>query len=73
MKSYESGTALAQDMGIPVSDMEEAFEVEFWEAISNKRGINPAGMYHDDLDLQLECINVYYAILNDLERSCGMR
>ena len=58
-KSYESGAVLAQDMGIPVSEMEEAIEVEFWEAISNQRGIDPAGTYHDDSDFQLEFISVY--------------
>ena len=59
MKSDESGAALAQDMGIPASEMEEAIEVEFWEAISNQRGIDPAGTYHDDSDFQLEYISVY--------------
>ena len=78
MKFYESGAALAQDMGVPVSEMEETVEVEFWEAISNERGIDPAGTYRDDSDFQFERISVYcdeptgdrcvdYAILIDLE------
>ena len=59
MKSFESGAASAQDMGIPVSEMEETVEVEFWEATSNQGGIDPAGTYHDDSDFQLEHISVY--------------
>ena len=59
MKSDESGAALTQGMGIPASEMEEAIEVEFWEAISNQRGIDPAGTYPDDSDFQLEYISVY--------------
>ncbi|XP_072096683.1 tubulin beta-4 chain-like isoform X2 [Mobula birostris] len=50
----------------------------FWEVISDEHGIDPAGAYHGDSDLQLERINVYYneatggkyvprAILMDLE------
>ena len=57
-------------------------------AISDRRPLPSvswsAGTHHDDSDFKLECINaycneptgdrcVYYAILNDLERSCGMR
>ena len=59
MKFYESGADLAQDMGVPVSEMEETVEVEFWEAIFNQRGIDQAGAYHDDSDFQLEHISVY--------------
>uniref|UniRef100_A0A2K5RDZ4 Tubulin/FtsZ GTPase domain-containing protein n=1 Tax=Cebus imitator TaxID=2715852 RepID=A0A2K5RDZ4_CEBIM len=51
---------------------------KFWEVISDEHGIDPAGTYHGDSDLQLERINVYYneasggryvarAVLVDLE------
>ncbi|GLH02815.1 hypothetical protein R5R35_002998 [Gryllus longicercus] len=51
---------------------------KFWEVISDEHGIDPAGCYHGDSDLQLERINVYYneaiggkyvprAVLIDLE------
>ena len=59
MKSYESGAVPAQDIGIPVSEMEETVKVEFWEAISNQCDIDPTGTYHDDSDFQLEHISVY--------------
>ena len=53
-------------------------EVKFWEAISNKYGIDPIGTYHGDSDFQLERLNMYcdedtvdcnvpYAILTDIE------
>ena len=32
----------------------------FWEIISDEHGIDPAGNYHGDNQLQLERINVYY-------------
>ena len=69
MKFYESGAAPAQDMGIPVSEMEETVEIEFWEAISHQRGIDPAGTYHDDSDFQLEHVNVYHdEVFGELRR-----
>ncbi|XP_074253161.1 tubulin beta-8 chain-like isoform X2 [Saimiri boliviensis] len=51
---------------------------KFWEVISDEHGIDPAGTYHGDSDLQQERINVYYneasggryvarAVLVDLE------
>uniref|UniRef100_A0A2K6TQC9 Tubulin/FtsZ GTPase domain-containing protein n=1 Tax=Saimiri boliviensis boliviensis TaxID=39432 RepID=A0A2K6TQC9_SAIBB len=51
---------------------------KFWEVISDEHGIDSAGTYHGDSDLQLERINVYYneasggryvarAVLVDLE------
>ncbi|XP_074245861.1 tubulin beta-4B chain-like [Saimiri boliviensis] len=51
---------------------------KFWEVISDEHGIDTAGTYHRDSDLQLELINVYYneasggryvarAVLVDLE------
>jgi hypothetical protein len=51
---------------------------KFWEVISDEHGVDPTGSYHEDSDLQLERINVYYneatggkyvprAILVDLE------
>lgn len=33
---------------------------KFWEVISEEHGIDPAGSYHGDSDLQLERINVYF-------------
>ena len=46
-------------------------EAEFWEAISDKHGIDPAGTYHDDSDFQFEHTTVdrYVprTILMDLE------
>src|SRR6202044_1325232 len=55
-----------------------AYDLQFWEVISDEHGIDPTGAYHGDSDLQLERINVYYneagggkyvprAILVDLE------
>eukprot|EP00764_Aduncisulcus_paluster_P012345 gnl/Carplike_NY0171/534_a732_3270.p1 GENE.gnl/Carplike_NY0171/534_a732_3270~~gnl/Carplike_NY0171/534_a732_3270.p1 ORF type:complete len:449 (-),score=168.41 gnl/Carplike_NY0171/534_a732_3270:95-1441(-) len=51
---------------------------KFWEVISDEHGVDPAGAYDGDSDLQLERINVYYneatggryvprAVLVDLE------
>ncbi|KAF9384541.1 alpha-tubulin, partial [Podila epicladia] len=51
---------------------------KFWEVISDEHGIDNAGVYKGDSDLQLERINVYYneanggkyvprAVLVDLE------
>ena len=36
------------------------FSWQFWEVISDEHGVDPTGTYHDDSDLQLERINVYY-------------
>ncbi|KAL0602416.1 Tubulin beta-8 chain [Plecturocebus cupreus] len=33
---------------------------KFWEVISDEHGIDSAGTYHGDSDLQLACISVYY-------------
>ena len=33
---------------------------KFWEVISDEHGIDPAGSYEGNSDLQLERINVYY-------------
>ena len=40
-------------------------EVKFWEAIPNEHDIDSSGMYYDDFDFQLECINVYWNEAND--------
>ena len=37
-----------------------AVMLQFWEIISDEHGIDPAGIYHGDNDLQLERIEVYY-------------
>lgn len=33
---------------------------KIWEIICDEHDIDPIGMYHDNSNLQLECINVYY-------------
>ncbi|KAK2889548.1 hypothetical protein Q8A67_014923 [Cirrhinus molitorella] len=33
---------------------------KFWEVISDEHGINRAGAYEGDMDLQLERVNVYF-------------
>ena len=33
---------------------------QFWEVICDEHGIDPAGTYGGDSDLQLERVNVYY-------------
>lgn len=33
---------------------------QFWEIISEEHGIDAAGVYHGETDLQLERISVYY-------------
>ena len=77
MKFYESDAALAQDMGVPVPEMEEMVEPRILTEAFTQR-IVVGGTYHDDSDFQLERINVYcneatgdryvyYAILIDLE------
>jgi hypothetical protein len=34
--------------------------LQFWEIISDEHGIDPTGIYHGDIDLQLERIKVFY-------------
>uniref|UniRef100_A0A2K5RTZ7 Tubulin beta chain n=1 Tax=Cebus imitator TaxID=2715852 RepID=A0A2K5RTZ7_CEBIM len=41
---------------------------KFWEVISDEHGVDSAGIYHGDSDLQLERINVYY---NEASGQCG--
>lgn len=36
------------------------FNFQFWEIISEEHGIDAAGVYHGDSNLQLERISVYY-------------
>ena len=76
MKFYESGAALAQDMGVTVPQMEEMVEPRILTEAFTQR-IVVGGTYHGDSDFQLERINVYcneatgdymyYAILIDPE------
>ena len=51
---------------------------KFWETIADEHGVDPAGTYHGESDLQIERINVYFneassakyvprAVLFDLE------
>jgi len=34
--------------------------LQFWEVISEEHGINRAGTYEGDMDLQLQRVNVYF-------------
>jgi len=36
------------------------FLPQFWEIISEEHGIDPAGVYNGESDLQLERVSVYY-------------
>ena len=38
MKFYESGAAVAQDVGVPVSKMEESIEAHYQASLKNGRG-----------------------------------
>ena len=77
MKFYEPGAAIAQDMGVLVSKIEETVEPRILTEAFTQR-IVVGGAYNDDSDFQLERINmycdetagdrdVYHAILIDLE------
>lgn len=36
------------------------FKLQFWEIISEEHGIDAAGVYKGESDLQLERVSVYY-------------
>lgn len=45
---------------ILIINLSISLSFQFWEIISEEHGIDAAGVYHGETDLQLERISVYY-------------